>query len=488
MAQSLKLKTFDQDGPVLASFLERYFFDDFRSSQHTKNIEIFLKGSCPSKCSYCYLQNNLSKLYPLDKEDDDNIISNLKILLKFYIENRFRASLEIFSGRIMDTPFGLRVLQTIYDAFKDQHFIKPSEIIVPDDMQFLLDDDQTAKVEEFIEKFSRINILLVFSCSVDGKPLDHLRFGSRADEFYTKLRDFANKHNFFFHPMVSAMGIGEWRKNYKWWTEWDPSIILRTMFLEVRNDDWSDERIRELLLVMDDMVEWNYKKLGRKGFYEKFIQMKRLNNRSLIEFISPLSGNTRTNLSCNIQKCLHIRVPDLAIIPCHRTCYEHYVTGKFLVEDNEITGLEVENVPCYLAIHSAQPHNLPLCSECWNRDFCLGPCLGANYESMGDMFMPPPSVCNMEKASHMFLVFKYFSMGLLQYVEKNDPKRYSSYKELLTNTESLFKSDDKYAIMAKEVASTHKSTYAKFLELSSPTLDEPELVEAEEVLNELSNF
>ena len=68
------------------------------------------------------------------------------------------------------------------------------------------------------------------------------------DEFYDKVFSFAKHYGYGFHPMVAAASIEKWIDNYKWWIKMLKKYDLPMdylMMLEVRNDDWTDEKIKE---------------------------------------------------------------------------------------------------------------------------------------------------------------------------------------------------------------------------------------------------
>ena len=115
----IELNAKTETDKVLKSFINRYFastkVDAQRSGTSRAMIELFLKASCGSNCSYCYLHNHRNELYPMELENDELILSNLSAFLDMYIENKWCNNFEIFSGRIFDKPFGLKVFELIYN-------------------------------------------------------------------------------------------------------------------------------------------------------------------------------------------------------------------------------------------------------------------------------------------------------------------------------------------------------------------------------------
>ena len=101
-------------------------------------------------------------------------------------------------------------------------------------------------------------------------------------------------------------------------------------------------------------------------------------------------------LGCSIQSTLHLRLGDLAIVPCHRLSYTPFITGHLEVENHQIVGVKANNVELYLTIESLDGKNMPFCETCLIRSLCSLCCLGSNFETTGDLFSPIPSVCQLE--------------------------------------------------------------------------------------------
>ena len=139
--------------------------------------------------------------------------------------------------------------------------------MVPTNGSFLLlPDDIVEKIEEQIKTFQANGIRIIYSFSDDGKILDEINRPLYSEEkqdkekFYKKLVYFANTYHYGFHPMVNAHGITKWVENFKWWKEFakelnDPFILSNAMFLEVRNDEWTDFAIEKYLELLKLMIE-----------------------------------------------------------------------------------------------------------------------------------------------------------------------------------------------------------------------------------------
>jgi len=82
--------------------------------------------------------------------------------------------------------------------------------------------------------------------------------------------------------MVSASGIDKWIENFDWWVNYIkgfdyPDIYNYTMFLEVRNNDWTKEKIDLYIKFLEHVFDYflydyynNDRELMAKDLFLKF--------------------------------------------------------------------------------------------------------------------------------------------------------------------------------------------------------------------------
>jgi len=417
----------EQNDLAFASFLDRYFIDNFkkRPKDNRRGMEIIITADCNLECKYCYLQKRKEALYPQDIREPETILKNIGILFDWIIKNGLRLKIDLFSGEIFSGTLGLKVLWLIYDKYKnvpdDNRILR---IMIPTNMSFLTDAEQTKKVVEILEKLKGLGITVSLSASIDGKHLEINRpykkqEEDRNDEYYETLFQFLDDFNVGCHPMVSSMNIAHWKENYQWYIGMldkyrkKSTLPLVPMMLEVRDDDWTDETIKEYLAFLDYVVNNEFARTGKdvKSFAHRvFVKpLIAYDNVSLIQRYGPNNG-----ITCAIQKMLYVRAGDLAIVPCHRTMYDPFILGRFVVKNDEIVGVEGSNVALAYAIHSMKGELQPGCEDCAIEPLCTKGCLGSQFESTGDLFVPAESVCRLYKARTVFLLNKYLEMGILQ--------------------------------------------------------------------------
>lgn len=437
--------TFEQDKILANDVLERHYYKSFREGNNFKTLEIFLLGACRSNCEYCYLKQHLNDLYPIKLHNYDTIVHNFELIIDWYIENKFRCGLEIFSGEWLTTPIADRIIDVLYNKFKDvPDYYKPPRIICADNMQFLKNDAIVEKVESYIERLDSIHIPLVLSCSVDGKYCDDGRTPND-DAFYQKLKMMIDKYHWLLHPMVSADNAKHWIENFLWIEEtFGKDVLYQSTYLEVRNGDWDESSINDLIRFCDFLIDKAYADLGQSGeeLLKYIFNLKEQEDESTagraynpIRIIYNGFIQSKDNITCSFGHSLVIRAADLKVGPCHRTFYPDLELGQYNVENDKITDFTPFNVSLLIGKQYVKKSCLPICEHCGFVGICTGFCFGASYEDYGNMFVPQKEVCDLYKAKFIFIFYKLKCMGLLDdlsVLENNmSPELFRYYKDLI---------------------------------------------------------
>ena len=400
----------------LMKYADKSYYDN------SIGIELYLTATCNQKCEYCYLTKFGDKIYPLELRDQTTILKNLQMLLTYFLEQKYKiSSFDIFSGEVWATDFGINVLNMLLEYTKTTEH-PPEEICIPSNCSFILNDLYFEKIKNFIEAFSYYETRLIFSASVDGPILeeknrsfnDTSKNALRNDDFYNKLFDFCKTYNYGFHPMVNAFSIEKWPEQYSWWIEklkeYDFGYFSHIMFLEVRNDEWTKEKIISYL----KFLNFSYDKVKTEifnGVAEKLLKAclnikqddveDRCENyfHLRLSSVSPMMG-------CTVDREIMIRLGDLSWIPCHRTSYDKFKYGEFKIENNKITGIKALNLPLLFAIYGVGYQGHPKCDTCPIGPICPKGCYGAQFEAHQELFYPCDTVCNLFLAKYTFLLYK----------------------------------------------------------------------------------
>lgn len=413
--------------------------EQFKTLQNGKEtfpptLELIITPECNQKCSYCYLVQHKDDLYPKETRKPENIIKNLNILLNWYLENKFSfARVDLFSGEIWGSKLGYDVLSTILDYVR--RGLKIDSIVIPSNMSFLLDDKATAVVEYFLDQYFIEGVDFHFSASVDGAVIenDTRLFRNeklqalKNEDFYEKLGKFCKKYACGFHPMVAADSIEKWPENYKWWHNWYMerfgeefnisalNWLNRFMFLEVRNPDWTDEKIESYLHWIKFMHEYDINNIFKINDKDSqltpldyfFLWYKPVYKSKDDSYVYPrlnanyhpldvhTKGSVTDSSSCGITLNHIVRLGDLAIGPCHRTCYDKFIYGYYVPQEDGSLKIEARNPILAQKILCQSHYTNPVCNNCPIKHFCMKGCFGAQVEHTGELFYPIECVCEL---------------------------------------------------------------------------------------------
>lgn len=397
---------------LLKTMLDRRFFNVWKkgpdgdySLYKDTGLELFITPECNKVCSYCYLWKNKGKLYPEAYRNWEQIMSNLRKLFDYALEQKYKFyKLELFSGEIWHEQKGLDILNTILEYVKKG--LRVEFIIIPTNCTFIKDKEQTRRIQKIIDDLRFYKCVLNISASVDGAVIDKItrrdinEDDMDIDEFYERLMTFNTRNGFLYHPMVSAASVPYWKENLDWWRK-KLAEFGRTsddlMMLEVRNDgEWTDEALeaygeylRYELELLNQEVNNDKSQLARYTIGNTDRRVGYCN------FITPLAN---TSPGCTLATTLSVRLGDLAIAPCHRTSYEQYLYGRFKVEDDKIVGIHAINPNMAIKILYGNMKTVHHgCDACLYNEFCLRGCVGAQLEAGEEPFMPLSSVCKMLK-------------------------------------------------------------------------------------------
>ena len=327
-----------QNDELLEFILFNKFISEFnKNSKSNTTLELYITTECNQKCEYCYLVENGDKLYPKEIRGHDLIKKNLRIVLDFLLNNDlYIHELDIFSGEILGTELGNFVLDTILQYINKGLNIE--QIIIPSNCSFIMNENKLNTMQSFFDKFKNTNTRLHISASIDGgvieadtRSFNDTSLNNKKDEqFYNRFFQFVKKNNLGIHPMISAFSIEKWKDNLDWWENNLKSIgrdIRDLMTLEVRNNDWTFDKIISLLDFLNYCCDKYMVEYGITEYIDEVFLYKSKKKQSYK--IEKLSVQNKKTPTCAISKSLTVRLGDLSIVPCHRLSYDKLIYGKF---------------------------------------------------------------------------------------------------------------------------------------------------------------
>lgn len=428
-----------ENNKLINSFLKRTFFRAWQNPEEKglgvenfQTVELWLNNKCNLACKYCYLNRYGNDLYSPELQDDKKVLKNLDIFLDWLIENKFAPRLELFGGEPLVQEVGLKGLEMILEKYKNIEK-KPSAIIVPTNYTFLLSDKLTKRIESLLQKSRKIGIPISLSASFDGKYCEENRPfrgarpnqpGPRNDKYYQRAFAFSKKWKCGFHPMIYSEKIENWKDNFLWFQKnfKKHNIAWYNIYLlEIRNQEWTDEQILKFADFIDFLIKWTFKNPCQNNpaaFIDFSFRDKGYNILS-----TPLTTCGR-GIGCSIQSCFHLRLGDLAWVPCHRTSYPPFVYAFLKVENNKIVGIKANNPELMVGIYSLEQKNSPQCEICLLKNLCSKGCLGSQFETTGDLFSPIPTVCQLEHAKISAMIKAYKDLKIYDVIlDRIDPDK-----------------------------------------------------------------
>jgi radical SAM protein with 4Fe4S-binding SPASM domain len=384
---------------LLDTLLEETFYKSWRGEISNNNywpsIEFIVNGKCDQHCKYCYIANYGDKLFPEGSQNDQMILDNTSMIMRWLKKNSFRPRIDLFSAEIFSQEIGFQVLELISDLGWEGMAVG-----IPSNFNFLFRGDDTQRVLDINDKAIKRGQSLLLSSSVDGKFMEDnrpLASGKlRDDAFYDKLFSIWKILHHGFHPMVYSEGIERWKDNFLWYqSNFDKyGIPYHNLYLlEVRNKEWTKDQSLQLGFFVEFLVKWLVEKTKSDDEFLRSI----FSNGAFNLLSSPCLYNSR-GMTCSVQTTEMVRLGDLSIWPCHRTMYPALKLAQMEVVDEEIVRIKEVNYPLYLATKYGDRLNFPYCVACDIKELCTGGCYGSQFEITGDLFTPIPTMCMMEHA------------------------------------------------------------------------------------------
>ena len=441
---------YDNERNLFIDFLDVYVLPGVKNGndrwQIGEMIELIVNPGCDQRCKYCYITNHGKELYPIERRAKDKqvYLDNLQAIFNLLTQKKIHINRwEIFGGDLFHNGVIFDLFEAFYNyyvelqdelaGFEADFSGMITEIVIPNNMSYFQNDEIFNRVVEWRNKLIDIKVIVGFSYSTDGKyAVDSREQKPLSDEYWDDQFRKAKAIEAGFHPMVSPENIETWIENYDWWLEMykkhnldDHPRNFQPPILEVRNDGWTDEKIesylyllRHIFLKRMEMCDNDIEKMAYhyfKGNEEKRTDV--LPHSGTMDPILLYPNDNKFKLeraTCSIQELLHIDLADLSVVPCHRLSYEVFRAGKFVVEDGVINDFIPHNVTAYLAIHTTNVNLTPDCPGCVHNVACGRGCMGAQYEYIGEPFINIPSVCNLLKAKHNFVIKMLNETGVLQ--------------------------------------------------------------------------
>lgn len=408
-------------------------------------IEYILQTKCDQNCEYCYIAKHGAELYP-ENATDEQILINFNLFLDYIYKQKksYAYFFELFGGDLFSNNLFFKVLDLIDKYFAEikevaeEVFFYETILVIPNNMKWVNRQPEIInlvldKVKYFQETY---NTTISFSWSTDGYYCTETREKEElTQEYFNNIFDFILKTDGGYHPMVSAANIEHWNDNYDWWVEMlkkDPKQEFEPMMLEVRNDDWTSDKIQIYLEFLQHIFNKRLEMCGNSidnlaysmfvGDGQKENTLPLATNYDIMQINKITSlANHPEKTSCSLQSTVMFNCNNLSISLCHRTSYILFTPCFFIADGNNehIIDFIPHNLDAYIGIRDLKDSNQPLCIDCSFNEVCIKGCFGSQFESAGDILMHCLSVCNLFQAKFKFLINLYNDSGLISAALRN---------------------------------------------------------------------
>ena len=461
-----------EDTIALKHFINTQYYKD--AFDEHKNLwtpgaitELIIRPECNQKCEYCYIAQHGNELYPKEKRiNTTQILKNIDMFLAWLYEHKiFVTQFDLFAGDLFADNLYYKILDVFYDNFtKRFSYIKYENLIsnfgdiyilLPTNGFFFQYEDHQKKILEYMNKMEKIHIHPLFSWSTDGLYAANSRENITlkngiTQEYYDKIFPFIIKVKSTVHPMISAENIDTAIENLNWWMEMNEHYgILEKYpyYLEVRNGNWTDEKIEKFVefvkYIWDikfKLNDYSIEKMATHLFND--IPTADCFHHHNFYDLGTLTYQDFTNedeLNCQMAVQFRLNITDLSLPICHRLTYPQFVGGRFIVQNNQIIDLNaLPGFSSYLQIKMLSPKFYPKCSLCIYRHVCSQGCLGAQYEYNGELLIPIDNVCKMKQSKINTLLQLYNESKVLDYALENDLISNNLFKNWLLNMSYKF--------------------------------------------------
>ena len=409
----------DQDNMLLNDILQRNYFDTFdynyihpfgnphRTSRRLKDLTFIFPGE-KSSCGLCDYEIPLTGA-------KENCIDNLKKFLSWYKEKNFACDIHLMG---MDT-ITLEELTDIFSYIEESFIIRFPINITIDLDSTNLNHSIISLIKEKNRLFElKYHLTLILNITIHNFNL--------SKEDYLLLKDLKVNYKVLLHPDK----VENYTEMFKTFIS-NLNLDINTVFEDfnislIDSENWSEDKMLYLHLFLDFYIDVAYEHYCNSDI-DRFLQYIFENDNFISIKDQQVLDNTWEHDYCAFYNSLCINLDTLEIAMCPGLFKVDLAIGKFVCENNKITGkVEAMNLELIVITDHLKKSSNPKCEHCYETDLCHGYCHAAAYEVSYNPLIPIMEGCEMRRGKLLFLVYKYKQMGIFDSLE------FFEYRDKLT--------------------------------------------------------
>lgn len=378
-----------QDKILINDIIDRnYYWNFIRNDSKDLCLTFFYNNK--------FNNSNLIPGFPIPQTDSEKILFHLKLLLNWYVKNKFRCNIKINDELwLSDTAVREEIINIFIDTFKDiDRDKKPAKITIICNAIYIL-GEKSEWFKTVQERFNEIGIDLILNIETMLIDIVDVRYLFEIQDFLlshvNKLKIRINPNNFVYFTEV----FEDLYNTFK-------DILY---LYEEDNVNWTDYKIDEYIEFLNKYIDFMYKENQNN---ELLFLQSLFNGR--IDLISLKDNGTLDNsharCNCSFYQSLNILLEDLTINLCPKFQYDDQIIGQYIYDDTGI--IEIE--PKYIGLISMNVHlkksSTPHCENCPFVIFCHGFCCKESYKYCLNPIIPLLESCEMKKSKYAFLFYK----------------------------------------------------------------------------------
>lgn len=417
MSEKHTLSEYEVEDQQLADSILKFNYYTYWTKGDGK-LELFVTlDNGGQKCFDNYFEA-IDLIYPQKFEVPEQILSNVKKILSWYIVNKYRCDISLFGDGWIDTPLFKDVMEELYSSFKGTLFA-PKNVYITIPVQCFSSQFCIDYLNQIYHSFKDdLNINIIYQIYAIGAEIDKL-----SNDVYRALFLFlVDNEEAEVISTIFQKDIFNWETNAKWWATVPSAIFNRVLFKVGTSNEWEKENLldfQKALKILSEKVV-SSSNLDLDNIANEKINLQKLfincsSNREN-DSITQIHFNNFTKgidfLGYDIHDSLSIRCGDLAVPISKGLCYDELLIGKFSDDASLILKFDSIRAERFIPKIYTKLSCVPHCEACPYVGICPGFDPAEAFYVYFDPFIAVRKHCDLQKIYLKFMIKNLDSLGV----------------------------------------------------------------------------